>query len=70
VCGGFTTFSSFSLQTLDLIRGGAMMRAGANIVASVVLCVTAVALGHFLAAQLNYHAAQVAQLPIEEEADV
>jgi CrcB protein len=70
VCGGFTTFSSFSLQTLDLIRGGAMMRAGANIVASVALCVAAVALGHFLAAQFNYHAAQVAQLPIEEEADV
>ncbi len=47
-CGGFTTFSSFSLQTLDLIRSGAMLRAvGANIVLSpVVLCVAAVALGH------------------------
>jgi fluoride exporter len=70
ICGGFTTFSSFSLQTLDLIRGGAMLRAGANIVASVVLCVAAVALGHLLAAQLNSHAAQVAQLPIEEEAEI
>src|SRR6478735_4532047 len=36
ICGGFTTFSSFSLQTLDLMRSGAMPRAGANIVASVV----------------------------------
>jgi CrcB protein len=68
ICGGFTTFSSFSLQTLDLLRGGALLRAGANIVLSVVLCVAAVALGHVIAAQLNGHAAPVAQLPIEEEA--
>jgi len=70
VCGGFTTFSSFSLQTLDLLRGGAMVRAGVNIVLSVALCVAAVAMGHFLAAGLNSHAPQVAQLPIEEEADI
>jgi CrcB protein len=70
VCGGFTTFSSFSLQTLDLLRSGAVMRAGLNIVASVVLCVAAVAIGHYIAAQLNGHEAQVAQLSIEEEADV
>ena len=69
-CGGFTTFSSFSLQTLDLIRSGAMLRASANIVLSVVLCVVAVALGHVIAAQFNSHALPVAQLPIEEEADV
>jgi CrcB protein len=68
ICGGFTTFSSFSLQTLDLIRSGAMARAGVNMVASVVLCVAAVALGHYIAAQLNQHQAQVAQIPIEEEA--
>jgi CrcB protein len=70
LCGGFTTFSSFSLQTLELMRHGAMLRAGANIVVSVVLCVAAVALGHALAAQLNGHAIPVAQLPVEEEADV
>jgi CrcB protein len=69
-CGGFTTFSSFSLQTLDLIRGGAMLRASANIVLSVALCVAAVALGHFIAAQINGHEAQVAQLSIEEEAGI
>ena len=67
ICGGFTTFSSFSLQTLDLMRSGAMLRAGANIIASVVLCVAAVAVGHYIAAQFNMHAAQVAQIPIEEE---
>ena len=70
ICGGFTTFSSFSLQTLDLIRSGAMARASVNMVASVVLCVAAVALGHYIAAQLNQHEAQVAQIPIEEEAEV
>ena len=69
ICGGFTTFSSFSLQTLDLLRGGATARAGANIVLSVALCVAAVALGHFAATTLNPQA-RVAQLPIEEEADV
>jgi CrcB protein len=70
LCGGFTTFSSFSLQTLDLMRNGAMLRAAVNVVASVVLCVAAVAIGHLIAAQLNGHATQIAQLPIEEEADV
>ena len=35
VCGGFTTFSSFSLQTLDLLRGGAPGRAMANVALSV-----------------------------------
>ena len=69
ICGGFTTFSSFSLQTLDLIRTGAMGRAGVNIVASVILCVAAVALGHYLAAQINGHREQVAQIAIEEEAE-
>ena len=50
LCGGFTTFSAFSLQTLDLARDGRLMHAGANIMLSVVLCLTAVALGHWLAA--------------------
>ena len=70
ICGGFTTFSSFSLQTLDLIRSGAMARAGVNIVVSVIFCVAAVAMGHYLAAQLNQHQAQVAQIPIEEESEI
>jgi CrcB protein len=49
LCGGFTTFSAFSLQTLELARDGRLLYAGANIVLSVVLCLTAVALGHWLA---------------------
>ena len=68
LCGGFTTFSSFSLQTLDLLRAGSVNRALVNVGASVILCLCAVALGHALAAQLNGGAVSIVQLPIEEEA--
>lgn len=66
LCGGFTTFSSFSLQTLDLLRNGAVVRAAINIAASVVLCVLAVALGHYVATQVNGNGRQIAQAEIEE----
>jgi CrcB protein len=49
ICGGFTTFSAFSLQTIDLLRAGQIGRAGANVVGSVVLCLLATALGMRLA---------------------
>ncbi|HTZ22057.1 MAG TPA: fluoride efflux transporter CrcB [Opitutaceae bacterium] len=52
-CGGYTTFSSFSLQTLNLARDGEMLQAGANILLSVACCLVAVWLGHVLAATLN-----------------
>ncbi|MGF6228549.1 CrcB protein [Inquilinus ginsengisoli] len=45
ICGGYTTFSSFSLQTLGLMQDGEWVRAGANVVLSVVLCLVAVWLG-------------------------
>ena len=45
VCGGFTTFSSFSLQTLALFDDGAPVRASANILLSVLLCMVSVWLG-------------------------
>ena len=67
LCGGYTTFSSFSLQTLDLLRNGAMVRAAINVVASVVLCVIAVAIGHFIATGFNATPRAIAQLPIEED---
>jgi len=53
VCGGYTTFSSFSWQTLELMQDGEWVRAGGNVVGSVVLCLAAVWLGHVLAAGLN-----------------
>jgi fluoride exporter len=52
-CGGYTTFSSFSLQTLNLIRDGEMARAGANVGLSVLLCMAAVWIGHAGAVWLN-----------------
>ena len=67
ICGGFTTFSSFSLQTLDLMRAGAVTRAALNVALSVVLCVAAVAIGHMIASRLNGGAGLVAQAAIEEE---
>jgi len=66
-CGGYTTFSAFSLQTLDLLRSGAAGRALLNVVLSVALCVAAGAFGHALAAQLNDGANKIAQLQIEED---
>lgn len=68
ICGGYTTFSSFSLQTLDLLRAGYPLRAGVNIAISVVTCIAFVALGHALGARLNGGAAAIAQAAIEEEA--
>jgi CrcB protein len=68
LCGGFTTFSAFSLQTLDLMRNGAAIRAAVNVAVSIALCVGAVAAGHAIAARFNHGATQIAQLPIEEEA--
>ena len=45
VCGGYTTFSAVSLQTLALAQDGAWLRAAANLLASVLLCLLAVVLG-------------------------
>jgi CrcB protein len=53
ICGGYTTFSSFSLQTLRLAQGGQWFSAGANIIASNVGCLLAVWLGHVCAAVLK-----------------
>jgi CrcB protein len=53
ILGGFTTFSSFSLQTLTLARDGEWLLAGANVVGSVVLCLIAVWVGHMLAVLVN-----------------
>jgi CrcB protein len=53
ICGGYTTFSSFSLQSLNLMRDGEWLAAGGNVVGSVVLCLIGVWLGHVAAASLN-----------------
>lgn len=53
VCGGYTTFSSFSLQTLTLARDGEWLYAGLNVLLSVALCLVAAWLGYLAAILLN-----------------
>ncbi|RBM08836.1 fluoride efflux transporter CrcB [Novacetimonas cocois] len=53
ICGGYTTFSSFSLQTLDLFRNGTPEKAFLNMGLSVVLCMIAVSFGYYAAQALN-----------------
>ena len=52
ICGGYTTFSSFSLQTLDLARDGDWLKAGLNGLLSFTCCLGAVWLGRILALAL------------------
>jgi CrcB protein len=68
ICGGFTTFSSFSLQTLELLRAGAPLRALINIGLSVMLCLVAVTIGYLAAEHLNGGIQQVAETQVEEDA--
>lgn len=65
--GGYTTFSAFSLQTLDLLRDGAPLRAMLNVVLSVLLCLAAVAAGHLLATRMAGSSAASAQNTPERE---
>jgi len=53
VLGGYTTFSSFSLQTLNLMRDGEWVAVSANVAGSVVLCLFGVFLGFAAGAWLN-----------------
>lgn len=53
ILGGYTTFSSFSLQSLTLLQDGEWLLAGANIAVSVIACLVAVWMGYALAATIN-----------------
>jgi len=53
ICGGYTTFSSFSLQTVKLLDSGEWLHAGMNIMGSVLLCLLAVWLGQVLGQMVN-----------------
>jgi len=53
LCGGYTTFSSFSVQTLRFLQNRAWWLALLNVAGSVTLCLAAVWAGHWLAAFLN-----------------
>ncbi len=53
-CGGYTTFSSFSLQTLNLMQEREYLSAAGNVLASVALCLVAVWLGYLVGALFNW----------------
>ncbi|MGE0082213.1 MAG: fluoride efflux transporter CrcB [Thiohalomonadaceae bacterium] len=50
--GGYTTFSSFSIETLNLVESGDVLRAAVNVLASVVLCLAAAWVGVSVARQV------------------
>lgn len=52
VLGGFTTFSSFSIETVNLIEQGESLKAALNVTASVVLCLVATGLGVWFGRQI------------------
>ena len=52
ICGGYTTFSAFSLQTVSMLQAGDVGRAGINVVASLAACLIATWAGYALAAAL------------------
>ncbi len=52
VLGSFTTFSTFSLETLVLFEQGDLLKAFTNITISIVLCIGAVWAGAFFAKQM------------------
>lgn len=53
ICGGYTTFSSFGLQTLNLLRDGDLVAAGGNALISFIACMIAVWLGAVLGQMIN-----------------
>jgi CrcB protein len=53
LCGGFTTFSAFSFQTLQLAHHRESLLSGANIIFSVGLCLASVWIGFALATALS-----------------
>ena len=52
-CGGFTTFSTFSLETVTLLRAGSYLPAALYMWSSVVLSIAAVCGGYYLGTKFN-----------------
>lgn len=56
LCGGFTTFSTFSLQSVTLLQQGRYAPAALYILGTVVLCITFAALGCYVGQKVGTHA--------------
>ena len=54
LCGGYTTFSAFSLQTVSMLQAGDVGRASLNVVASIATCLVATWAGYAFAAAVSY----------------
>lgn len=52
ICGGFTTFSTFSLETFDMLKAGKLVYASAYAVLSVFICIAGVGMGLFVAGRI------------------
>ena len=50
--GSYTTFSTFSIETLNLLEQGDVLRASVNILSSIVICIAAVWLGVLIGRQI------------------
>ena len=55
LCGGFTTYSTFSAQSLEMLRSGNFLNAGAYILGTVVLCLLFVWAGMYVGTKLGNH---------------
>lgn len=53
ICGGFTTFSAFSLETFNLLEEKKLLTAGGYSISSVILCLLGVWLGSLTAKQIK-----------------
>ena len=56
LCGGFTTFSAFSLQMVEMARNGQTGRAALYVAASVIICLAACTFGYWAASAINQQA--------------
>ena len=55
LCGGFTTYSTFSAQSLEMLRSGNYLNAGAYILGTVVLCLLFVWAGMYVGTKIGNH---------------
>lgn len=68
ICGGYTTFSTFSWQTFEFLRTGAVGRALLTVILSVVMCIGAASAGYITAVCFNFQTMQAVE--VEKHKDI